>query len=369
MIEDLMHTDGEYNLSADFEFRGTAKEFFGIWIVNLLLSILTLGIYSAWAKVRTKKYFYQNTYVAGRNFDFHATGKQILIARLIILVLVIASALLSIIPFLNIVLSLTLLMLIPYLLVKSLRFNAHMTSWSNVRFAFNGTTGSAALNYYLYPIIAILTLFTTWPFVARSVQRFHVNGHKFGQTPLYFDSPIKPFYTAMLAAFAWVLVTVITLIVILQIFVAALTIIAAQMDSVAADTQLQFFVGSTFQIITILTIGIVPFGIIPAVAIYQAMLRNTVYNYTILGENHRFYSDVSALSLLWIDMSNFVVVVLSLGLMLPWAHVRRASYLASHTTFVPGGPLDEFVGEITANVSAIGDAYGDIEGFDIGFAV
>lgn len=31
----------------DFEFRGKAGEWFGIWIVNLLLSVLTLGIYSA----------------------------------------------------------------------------------------------------------------------------------------------------------------------------------------------------------------------------------------------------------------------------------------------------------------------------------
>ncbi len=65
----------------DFEFHGNAREWFGIWIVNLLLSIVTLGIYSAWAKVRARKYFYQNTYVADRNFDYHATGLQILIGR------------------------------------------------------------------------------------------------------------------------------------------------------------------------------------------------------------------------------------------------------------------------------------------------
>lgn len=50
-----------------------------------MLTILTIGIYSAWAKVRTMKYFYQNTYVPGRNFDYRATGKQILIGRLIVI--------------------------------------------------------------------------------------------------------------------------------------------------------------------------------------------------------------------------------------------------------------------------------------------
>lgn len=50
------------------EFHGTAKEYFGIWIVNVLLSIITLGVYGAWAKVRDRKYFYGNTFVDEQNF-------------------------------------------------------------------------------------------------------------------------------------------------------------------------------------------------------------------------------------------------------------------------------------------------------------
>src|SRR5258707_6333866 len=42
-------------------FTGRAGEYFRIWIVNICLSIVTLGIYSAWAKVRRKRYFYGNT--------------------------------------------------------------------------------------------------------------------------------------------------------------------------------------------------------------------------------------------------------------------------------------------------------------------
>lgn len=47
------------------QFTGKGSEYFGIWIVNLLLTILTLGIYSAWAKVRRLQYFYRNTQLAG----------------------------------------------------------------------------------------------------------------------------------------------------------------------------------------------------------------------------------------------------------------------------------------------------------------
>jgi uncharacterized membrane protein YjgN (DUF898 family) len=66
------------------EFKGNAKEYFGIWIVNVLLSIITLGIYGAWAKVRDKKYFYGSTYIDAQNFSYHARGLQIFIGRLIV---------------------------------------------------------------------------------------------------------------------------------------------------------------------------------------------------------------------------------------------------------------------------------------------
>lgn len=67
-----------------FTFTGSGKEYFGIWIVNLLLSIVTLGIYTAWAKVRRLRYFYGNTFLDGHNFDYHARPKQILIGRIIV---------------------------------------------------------------------------------------------------------------------------------------------------------------------------------------------------------------------------------------------------------------------------------------------
>lgn len=65
------------------EFKGKGGEFFGIWIVNVLLTIITFGIYSAWAKVRTKRYFYGNTYVDNDNFEYHAEPMQILKGRLV----------------------------------------------------------------------------------------------------------------------------------------------------------------------------------------------------------------------------------------------------------------------------------------------
>src|SRR5216117_1580348 len=51
------------------EFTGTAAEYFRIWIVNLFFTLATLGIYSAWAKVRKRRYFYGSTRLDGDSFE------------------------------------------------------------------------------------------------------------------------------------------------------------------------------------------------------------------------------------------------------------------------------------------------------------
>ena len=66
-----------------FRFSGGAREYFGIWVVNLFLTLVTLGIYSAWAKVRRKRYLYGSTWLAGSNFEYHGNPVAILKGRLV----------------------------------------------------------------------------------------------------------------------------------------------------------------------------------------------------------------------------------------------------------------------------------------------
>jgi hypothetical protein len=68
---------------AGFIFTGDGGEYFRIWIVNLLLTVLTLGLYSAWAKVRKAKYFRNNTRLDGHVFHFHGRPPAILRGRVL----------------------------------------------------------------------------------------------------------------------------------------------------------------------------------------------------------------------------------------------------------------------------------------------
>lgn len=344
--------------AARFEFRGNGREWFGIWIVNLMLTILTVGIYSAWAKVRTKKYFYQHTYVADRNFDYHATGLQILIGRLIVIAAFVGYGIVgNLYPVAALFMLLGFLVLFPMLIVRSLRFNAQMSSWSNVRFGFHGTAGQAAKVYLLYPVLVALTAYTTWPFLDRAMKRFTMGNHSLGRSRFSLDVSIRPFYGALLAAIAWVLAVAIVCVMLFATQLSGFDLAAIENDPVAAGAVMAAFFGFVFV------------GLFPAYTIYQAFIRNTVFNGLTLDGDHQFASDISPFGLVWIAITNTLMVLLSLGLLLPYAQVRLTRYLARHTVLIPGGSLDDFLAGARVQTSALGDAYTDLDAIDVGLPI
>jgi uncharacterized membrane protein YjgN (DUF898 family) len=126
------------------QFTGSTSEYFRIWIVNTLLSIVTLGIYSAWAKVRRKQYFYRHTWIDGTSFDYLADPIKVLKGRLVIGAIIAALGVSQqYSPVLYVVLLLLLVLASPWLVVKALSFNARNSAFRNIRFAFAGRTGEA----------------------------------------------------------------------------------------------------------------------------------------------------------------------------------------------------------------------------------
>lgn len=343
-------------------FSGTAGEYFGIWIVNFLLSVVTFGIYSAWAKVRNRKYFLGNTTVDGRPFDYHARGVQILIGRTIVVAaFVLLSVSSSISPILNGVVIVLLAVAFPWLINRGLRFNAAMTSWSNVRFRFEGAYWPAFRVFLLYPVLAIFSLYLALPFVTRAAKRYTIGRHRLGGHRFSFDSGIGPFYVALCIAAVWAVFG----------FALAVGLIAAGGlvggFSSADRTESPF---GTANIIALIAVAAVWFvAIFPMAAIYAAFTRNAIYAGIALEGGHRFESRISALMLVWIAIGNAVAIVVSVGMLLPWARIRVACYLCAHTYVRPAGSLDEFVGGAERQPSAFGDAYMDIDGIDVGATV
>ncbi|MDR0250292.1 MAG: DUF898 domain-containing protein [Burkholderiales bacterium] len=122
------------------QFVGSGSEYFRIWIVNLLLSLLTLGIYSAWAKVRREQYFHRNTLLDGSGFDYHGKPIPILKGRIIAVGLLAILVLIEkFVPAYYFLALLLLLPLFPWLLIRSFIFRARNTSFRGLHFDFRGT--------------------------------------------------------------------------------------------------------------------------------------------------------------------------------------------------------------------------------------
>lgn len=183
------------NAETPIIFTGKAKEYFGIWIVNLLLSIITLGIYSAWAKVRRKKYFYQNTLVEGVGFDYHASPIAILKGRIIAFVLfVLYNILAGLNPILAIGLLVAFMVALPWIITRGMLFNARNSSHRGLRFDFDGKYGQAFLIFVLFPILIVLSLGLAFPFVMHRINKFVFEHHKFGASRFQTAATVKAFY-------------------------------------------------------------------------------------------------------------------------------------------------------------------------------
>jgi uncharacterized membrane protein YjgN (DUF898 family) len=351
--------------SQDFHrlsFTGNAAEYFGIWIVNILLTIVTLGIYSAWAKVRRNRYFYGNTVLLGRAFEYHAKGGQILIGRLIVLgCLVVYNIILAVLPIAGFLLALVVLCFFPWLIMRGLRFSARVTSYRNVRFNFVGRMGGAFIAFMAGPVMAVLSLGILAPLASRWMYRYLANNLRYGGRSFVTDPKLGSIYQTW---FFSALIIVLGLLVIAVAALANLSLIIALINNPNAlppGLQASMFVLGTVAYLAVL----LSFGI--AALFYRAGVRNIAWSATRFDGRHELKSDLPRFGYVWIAVSNVAVTVATLGLMRPWAAVRMARYVNEHTAVRFDGDVGEVLATAEQEGSAVGAEFMEFEGFDFGF--
>ncbi|MBC7148743.1 MAG: DUF898 family protein [Rhizobium sp.] len=342
------------------EFRGQAGEYFGIWIVNILLTIVTLGIYSAWAKVRRNRYFYGNSFVDNHSFDYHARGLQILIGRAIVFVFFVVVQVVSVFyPLAGIVVPFVVLLALPWLLSRGLRFSARVTSYRNIRFDFKGTPWGAFVSVILGGLVAFFSLGFLAPLASRWLYRYVFNNLRYGDRSFATDPRIGKLYRA------WVPAIIVTLIgAAIAVGLGVMIYVASGAMDDAASKE-----GIALRGIAMVYGTLIPFLIVYAIAavLYRVGVRNVVMNATLLDGRHRLFSDMGRLRYLWIVVSNLLVTVLTLGLMRPWAAVREQRYVVGHSGMIIDGDIGDVMASIEASGSAVTAEYLDMEGFDFGF--
>ncbi len=340
------------------EFRGSAGEYFGIWIVNILLTIITVGIYSAWAKVRRNRYFYGNSFIDGQSFDYHAKGLQIFIGRAIVFGYIIGyNIILTFSPIAGGIMALLMFVLLPWIVMRSLRFNARVTSYRNIRFDFVGKTWGAFVAIIFGGLIAFFSLGILAPFASRWLYRYIFNNLRYGDRAFETDPKIGALYRVWLPAFLLMLVGAA---VGGALFVLIYYGAVASADS-GMDGEALLVLGIYGTVIPVLLL----WGV--AAIFYRIGVRNVVMNSARFDTRHSLFSDLGRLRYFWIVVSNLVVTILTLSLMRPWAAVREHRYVIEHSGIVVDGELGDVVSSMQASGSALTAEYLDLEGFDFGF--
>ncbi|MDD3481474.1 DUF898 family protein [Azovibrio restrictus] len=337
----------------DFQFTGSGGEYFRIWIVNLALSILTLGIYSAWAKVRREQYFHRNTLLDGSGFDYHGDPKAILKGRAIAwTLLLVLSATENLAPLLHPILLILLMPVVPWLIQRSLVFRARNTSYRGLRFDFHGSYMEALKVFLGYGLLTMVTFGLALPAFIRRIKLFQLNNLSFGGQRFSSDPSLGAFYGIFLRASLMAMVPMLIAGAVATKLMAGMQGYDFPMIAVMMGT---FFLAMGLGYLTLLAV-VQPY--------VQSRMANLVWNHTRVGE-HLFASDQGFKSLFVLFFVNWLLTLLTLGLYWPWAKVRLAAYRAEHTALVTQDSLDDFIGKAVEQRRAVGEEIADAFDLDI----
>jgi len=339
-----------------FTFTGSAKEYFGIWIVNTLLKIVTLGAYSAWAKVRKRRYFYGNTLLDGSPFDYLADPKALFRGWLIgVLAFLLYSAKTRYAPSISSLLGIAFFLAVPWLVVRSRLFTCRNSSYRNLRFGFREEYQEA---YVVYAGLAVLLPFTLgliFPYLIYRQKKFLVERSSYGRTPFTFTATGSDYYLLFLKAAGWL---VLLLVVVMAAFSMVSTL--AEGGALLAGGDL----GRTQVMVGALMALALPLLYFFIVVYVQTALANLTWNSTRIAGS-RFESRLRVRDMAWLYLSNAVAIVLSLGLMIPWASVRLARYRFETLSVKGIADMEAFRAGFLGDVSAAGEEIGDIFGIDV----
>jgi uncharacterized membrane protein YjgN (DUF898 family) len=382
-----------------FEFSGSGAEYFKIWIVNIFLTIVTLGIYSAWAKVRRLRYFYGNTVVDDHRFEYLADPVKILKGRIVAVVLLVGYSLTwNVYPAAGFILLGVLVALIPFIIVTASAFTMRNSAYRNIRFHFRRNYSEAyrllvipltiafVLAWIGYNLVEdsefvaemeradetfvkeqliatffVLGLLPVLPYIDYVRSRFLVAHTQYGQASATFAASLGQFYWLYISTFLLLVLVAIVLVVVVGLVAAAIgTAIGPGVATADAQAQAEE-IGFAIGIGAALGFYLLAFFVF---GYFRAKRTNLTFGNVRIGANS-LTSKLGGLRVGWIFLSNTVAIILSLGLLTPWASVRIAKYVASRTE-LNAVDVDSIAAVAEADRSALGEEFGDAFDIDVG---
>jgi uncharacterized membrane protein YjgN (DUF898 family) len=349
-------------------FSGSGAEYFRIWIVNLLLTVATLGIYSAWAKTRRLRYFYRNTRLAGASFDFRGDPKAILRGRILAVALLVAYHYAFGFSLKAGVVTVALLLLgLPFMMRSALRFRLSNTVYRGLPFGFAGGIKEAYLVYLLpvavfvlpgalvalmpgNPVVAaIFLLYLGWPLMHGAMRAYQHKHLMAGDMRAAFGSGMAGLAKPYLSAFLIGLGGLVAIVCVAGVVVWRLRVHHANVAAGVATG-----------------VGILVYVFVLMSAPYVVVRMNNLAWSATAFPGVRITCAMRFRSYLRLQVVNVLLTLLTLGLYRPFAVVRTWRYRVAHLTVdAPDGFEQAVLAARRPAVAAAGDGIADFLGVDL----
>ena len=250
------------------------------------------------------------------------------------------------------------LLMVPWLVVRSRFFQMRNTSYHGIRFNFERNYKAAFKAYYGGAAFTVVTLGLGAPTAMHMRNKFVADNTGYGQTKFAFDGLRGEFY-----AIFWKSIGLAFLGVVAYAILIAFT--GSLPPGMEPDVNGPESDPSLIEALVVTA----PFLILIAVVRVYSLVRqrNYVWNTTRLGDN-RFQSTLAVMDLLGYYASNALAIIFTLGLLAPWAQIRLARYRADHMHVVLSDDWKNFVAASQEAGSALGDEVGEVFEVDVDIA-
>ena len=343
-------------------YDGRIGELYRIFVVNLLLTIVTLGVWRFWATTRIRRYLWSRTSSGGERFEYDGTGGQLFVGFLIAIGLVVALFVVAILLSISLRAISPILSLLPIILVyvaiavlacgavfSAQRYRLNHTIWRGIRGGMEGsmfTYGLRAVGYYL---AAAFTFYQLLPWAWLRLTERRVNASAFGTLRFSCHCRASKVYLRFLVTFLGVVVLGCAVFGTFAWFERPLfALMTQQHDRFAQQILMRRLTIPLFAAYLVFGLGTTLISASFQAAFYRHLTSNTA-----LGAL-RFSSDVVTMDLVKITVGNVLILVVTLGFGLPIIIHRNARFSTTHLLAAGALDLDQ-IGQSAQRVSRFGE--------------
>lgn len=347
-----------------FQFTGRWQEFLPIALSNLLLTLVTLGIYRFWAKARERQYLWSRTRLIDDHLEWTGTGKEMFLGFLIVF--------LALIPVIGLVMlssylfsgnelakllgSLILLAIYGGLFymtgvaaLRALRYRLSRTYWHGIRGGSDDGGWRYGWSFVWRNLVTIASSFLLLPWMQTRLWNARFNEMSFGQHRFRAEATAAGLWTRWLIIYAAIAIVFAVMIG----FVFSIASITETQLQEGAGTLMLLALGLFFALYVVLPLA--------ALAYFAAYYRRVVGATSIAGARFRFRARTVDWLLLFLGHVGLILVTLGLGIL--FVGYRNYAFAVRHLDLE--GEVD--LASLTQSATrAPTDAEGLADAFDIG---